>query len=168
MKSVSVTFLLLVLCLPLPACRKFHHRPNNVPSSAAWVDGAFVFCQAGTEIGKYSCTVYKDTTGEVLVDGLFVLSHSLPSDKTGLRYAYYQGDIGLEDARALTLVEASEYLFEETLKTISSHGNTQAIDCGRTTISKPDEGVFACVESASQKWKPFKAIYSNSLRIPLT
>ena len=170
-KTALIVLILLTLCLIFPGCRKLHLRPRNVPSSAVWADGTFIDCIDGTNAGQYSCTVYEGTTGEILADGLFVFDHPSSSDKAELRYSYYHGKIVLEDGRALTDVQASELdpsqrVFDNTLKSISSHGRVPGTNCGTTTMSRPDNRVSECAKAAFENRKPFQASYSDKDPIP--
>jgi len=65
-----------------------HFRPASVPTSAVWVDNTFVDCSVDTQARANRCTVYKDDTGEILADGLFVLNTTYEGvDKSQLHYA---------------------------------------------------------------------------------
>jgi hypothetical protein len=124
----------------LVGCKGMHSRPESVPSSAVWVDDVFIDCSVETQSKANRCTVYKDTTGEILADGLFVLNNSRrPADKSELHYAAFgKGVIYLEDARMLVQREPSRRdpsnrIVGERLKTIAARGSIEALDCNNAT-----------------------------------
>jgi hypothetical protein len=108
--STKVSAVLVVLLTCLLGCRQQYHRPANVPSSAVWVDGAFIDCSVEQQSKANRCTVYRDRTGEILADGLFVLNTSLrEAHSSELRYvAFGNRLIYLADARTLVPWAASE------------------------------------------------------------
>ncbi len=101
MKSRKLILIALASCIFPSGCDRFHRRPENVPSSAVWIDGAFIDCTVAEHSNANRCTVFKDKTGEVLAEGLFVLDSSLgAATKADLRYAGFRDKtILLEDAR---------------------------------------------------------------------
>src|ERR1700693_4155622 len=108
--STKISTVLVALLTCLLGCRQQHHRPANVPSSAVWVDGAFIDCSVEQQSKANRCTVYRDRTGEILADGLFVLNTSLrEADSSELQYAAFGHRlIYLADARTLVPWAASE------------------------------------------------------------
>jgi hypothetical protein len=76
--------------LGLYGCGEYHHRAGGIPSSATWVDGTFIDCSVDTEAMANRCTVYKDDSGEILADGLFILSSTgKAAEPTALDYAAF-------------------------------------------------------------------------------
>jgi len=159
MKCIS--FYLLVC---LSGCYKFHFRPNNVPYSAVWVDGTFIECSVETRAKADRCTVYKDGTGEILADGLFLLNTShAAADKSELHYAAFgNGIIYLSDARKLVLWLPSERdptrrVINERLRAIAARGGKEVIDC-HDADGRPD-AVADCALRALADGRPFYAKY---------
>src|SRR5580693_5565212 len=103
----TITGLFLIVCLL--GCKGTHSRPASVPSSAVWVDRAFVDCSVERQSSADHCTVYKDDTGEILAEGLFVLKTShLAAEKSELNYAAFgERGIYLDDLRILVQRTAS-------------------------------------------------------------
>jgi hypothetical protein len=97
--------LLLVLFLCLFGCKRgtTPTRPATVPASAVWVDGVFIECSVETKSQANRCTIYNDSTGEILRSGLFILSGGgREATKAELKYAAFGGQvIYLQDARLL-------------------------------------------------------------------
>lgn len=152
----------LALCASLAGCRNFHWRPNNVPSSAVWVDGTFVTCDVDASMKADRCTVFEEKTGTILVDGLFVLDSSKrEASKTELHYvAVKDRTIFLADARTLSLMLASDRdpsnsRITESLKSISASGAAQPINCGKSPTNEPDEKTVDCALNAFEKRTPF-------------
>src|ERR1700747_1561905 len=69
---------ILLGCFPLFALAGCfgHSRPNGVPASATWADHVFIQCSPEVQSEADRCTVYRDDSGEILADGLFVISKS--------------------------------------------------------------------------------------------
>lgn len=135
-------------------------RPEGVPSSAVWVDNVFIDCSVETQAKANRCTVYKDTTGEILTDGLFVLKSShRAADKSELRYAAFgERGIYLEDARILLQREASRRdpsnrIIDERLKSIASKGGIEALDCNNAT--QKSDASLECALKAFANNQPF-------------
>ena len=158
-KSISCC---LLICLS--GCNSFHFHPNNVPHAAVWVDGTFIECSVETPAKADRCTVYKDDTGEILADGLFLLNTShAAADKSELKYAAFgSGIIYLSDARKLVLWVPSERdpthrIINERLRAIACSGGKQVTDChdadGKTGA------VADCALRAFADGKPFYAMY---------
>lgn len=129
----SVSFCVLIW---LTGCNGFHFRPKNIPRSAVWVDGTFIECSDETQVRADRCTVYKDDTGEILADGLFVLNTSRSAaDKSELQYAAFgNGTIYLSDARRLVLWVPSERnpisrTIDDRLSAFAGRGATEVIEC---------------------------------------
>ncbi len=84
---------LLAACNPTP---KPPERPSGVPPAAVWaggVDGGhWVDCKVEADKPGNPCTVYHDTTAEVVASGLFVLrsSHKAASPDQ-LQYDFFDG-----------------------------------------------------------------------------
>jgi len=166
MKTASIGLLLFWLSTLLSGCSRFHFRPKGVPSSAVWVDGAFIDCSIDKMIKKNRCTVFDDHTGEILAEGLFALANPGAAGKSELQFAAY-GDrkIFLQDTNILSLEEASERdptnrLIDDRLKSLATRGGVTAANCGKTTTNKPEEQVSACAKTAFESRKPFYVTYS--------
>lgn len=157
----SIRFCLLIC---LSGCNRFHFRPNNVPHSAVWVDGTFIECSVETRAKADRCTVYKDDTGEILADGLFLLNTShAAADKSELKYAAFgNGAIYLSDARKLVPWAPSERdptrrIINERLRAIAARGGREVIDC-HDADGRPG-AVANCALRALADGKPFYAKY---------
>src|SRR5215831_143463 len=161
---VSLTgIILIVLCLCLSACHGTHPRPSSVPPSAVWVDNTFIDCVVETKPKANRCTVYKDDSGEVLADGLFLLNTShAAAESSELHYAAFGNRIiYLQDARMLVPWVASERdpthrLINQRLKILASKGSSDAIDC---RDSPSPEAASECVLTAFADGKPFYIRY---------
>jgi hypothetical protein len=105
-KSICV---LVVICLS--GCKTRPHRPANVSASAVWIDGVFIECSVAEASHANRCTVYKDSSGEVQISGLFQLSGAgRKAEETELRYQAFDGSrILLQDARTLYPILLLEY-----------------------------------------------------------
>src|SRR5260370_36383263 len=89
MKTPQATIALIVLVACLSAC-EYHYRPADIPSTAQWADSTFIDCSVEKQPNANRCTVYKDDTGEILADGLFVLKTSHVAAKSSeLHYAAF-------------------------------------------------------------------------------
>lgn len=157
----SISFCLLIC---LSGCNRFHFRPNNVPHSAIWVDGIFIECSVETRAKADRCTVYKDDTGEILADGLFLLNTShAGTDKSELKYAAFgNGAIYLSDARKLVPWVPSERdptrrIINERLRAIAARGGREVIDC-HDADGRPG-AVANCALQALADGRPFYAKY---------
>jgi hypothetical protein len=164
MKIFHVKPITLYLLVCLSGCNSFHFRPKGVPHSAVWVDGTFIECSVETRAKADHCTVYKDDTGEILADGLFLLNTSLAAaDKSELRYAAFgNGSIYLSDARKLIPWVPSERdptrrIINERLRAIAARGGTEVIEC-HDADAKPGAAAD-CALRALADGKPFYAKY---------
>jgi hypothetical protein len=156
-----ISFCLLVC---LSGCNRFHFRPNNVPRSAVWVDGTFIECSVETRAKADHCTVYKDDSGEILADGLFLLKTShAAADKSELQYAAFgNGSIYLSDARKLVPWVPSDRdptrrIINERLSAIAARGREEVTDCDGAD-GKP-HAAADCALRAFGDGKPFYAKY---------
>lgn len=143
----------------MQGCAQNPNRPFDVPASAAKVDGAFIQCSVETASLANRCTVYKDTTGDVLISGLFVLSGAgREATSADLKYAAFDGTrIYLEDARALYPVLLDEgSAMQERLRLLAGEG---AIRCGRVGSGRKPEDEFDCARTALTSKKPFYVYY---------
>jgi hypothetical protein len=154
----------LCLLVCLSGCNSFHFRPKNVPRSAVWVDGIFIECSVETRAKADHCTVFKDDTGEILADGLFLLNTShAAADKSELHYAAFgNGSIYLSDARKLVPWVPSERdptrrIINERMRAIAARGGKEVIDC-HAADGKPG-AVADCALRALADGKPFYAKY---------
>ena len=162
MKTCPANFLSISLLVCLQGCSGHPHRPANVPSRAVWVDGTFIDCSVETQSKANRCTVYKDDTGEILADGLFVLNTSHgAADISELHYAAFGNRIiYLEDARTLVQWVASERdptnrVINDRLKALATHGAGQAIDCRKVATNGKAEELSECAVRAFADRKPF-------------
>jgi hypothetical protein len=156
----------LFLAVSLLGCEGTHSRPAGVPSSSVWVDNTFVDCSVERQSGADHCTVYKDDTGEILAEGLFVLKTSyLAAEKSELHYAAFgERGIYLDDLRILvqrtaSLRDPSHRIIDERLKTIASKGGSDVLDC--TSMKTPGKADVPteCALSAFDRRRPFWVRY---------
>jgi len=154
----------------LYGCGKYHHRPGGVPSSATWVDGTFIVCAIETEAKANRCTVYKDDSGEILADGLFVLnSTGRAADSASLDYAAFgKRKIYLANTGVLVPFVASERdpsnrLVHDTLVKFAGPSAGGAIDCGKSPTTPIADELGACGLQAFAESKAFYLHYDLSL-----
>jgi hypothetical protein len=147
-------------------CKGMHSRPSSVPHSAVWVDGTFVDCSADMQSKANRCSVYKDDSGEILAEGLFVLGTTdKGADNSELHFvAFGEQGIYLDDLKILrqrtaTDRDPSHRVFDERLKTIASKGGTNALDCGEWTATGDADTVTECALAAFEHKKPFYVRY---------
>jgi hypothetical protein len=166
MKICSPKFICAFLFVYLSGCKGTHSRPASVPPSAVWVDNTFVDCSVEPQSRADRCTVYKQDTGEILADGLFVLNSSNEAaDKSELHYAAF-GDEGiyLEDARILlhrvaTHRDPSNRIMDDRLKALASRGRTEAIDCSYVKADEKIDTAGECALKAFAARRPFYVRY---------
>ncbi len=162
MKTCRVNLIFISLLVYMQGCSGHPHRPANVPRSAVWVDSTFIDCSVEKQSNANRCTVYKDDTGEILADGLFVLntSHSA-ADTSELHYAAFGNRlIYLEDARTLVPWVVSERdptnrIINDRLRALATHGAGQAIDCRKAATNGKVEELSECAVRALSDRKPF-------------
>lgn len=166
MRSRWSTIICLFLIVYLSGCEGRHSRPAGVPPSAVWVDNTFVDCSLDTQSKGDRCTVYKDDTGEILAEGLFLLNSShLAAEKSELHYvAFGERGIYLEDLSILVQRTASQQdpshrVLDERLRTLASKGGTQAVDCAKATTLGKTDATAECALSAFANRKPFFVHY---------
>jgi hypothetical protein len=139
------------ILVALSGCDRLHRRPSVVPRSAVWIDHTFIDCSAEKQSKGNACTVYKDDTGEILADGLFLLNYpARAASEPELRHYAAYGDhtIFLEDAKLLmqksaTRRDPSEQVIRQRLETLASRDATSAIDC-----NEPGERIAKCATDA--------------------
>lgn len=156
---ILVLFVVLVCS---SACDSYHHRPNGVPLSAVWVEHVFIDCSVEKQRDADRCTVYKDDTGEIIADGLWVLNPPWGStDVSTLHYmAYGHDEIYLDDARALALISPSERDPQiQLLKQLATRGDTRVIDCNRTSNNGLNSEISKCALRAFAARQPFYVRY---------
>lgn len=144
------------------ACDSYHHRPNGVSLSAVWVDHVFIDCSVERKWSADRCTVYKDDTGEILADGLWVLDTTGgPADPSTLHYiAYGHGTIYFDDAEFLILTSPSERDPQiSLLRQLATRGNNQVIDCNRIPNNGLNSEVSKCGLKAFTAQQPFYVRY---------
>jgi hypothetical protein len=162
MGIVRREYVLSAMLVCVSGCRGAHPRPPDVPSSAVWVDHAFVDCSVDRQSKANRCTVYKDVSGEVLAEGLFLLNTShAAADKSELRYAAFGHGINyLQDARLLVPWVASERdpsrrIIDERLRALASSGSKQPIRCQTAETSTSDGADSECALRAFASRQPF-------------
>ncbi|HKF50972.1 MAG TPA: hypothetical protein VKB26_01560 [Candidatus Acidoferrales bacterium] len=152
--------LLVLVCLS--SCDYYHHRPNNVPLSAKWVDHVFIDCSAEKQWDADRCTVYKGDTGQILADGIWILNTTFGSaDPSTLHYiAYGHGTIYFDDAQFLMLTSPSEKDPQVLLlKQLATHGDAQAIDCNLIPNNSQISELSKCALNAFAVRRPFYVKY---------
>jgi hypothetical protein len=157
LRGIHICVFILVA---LSGCDRLHRRPSVVPRSAVWIDHTFIDCSAEKQSKGNACTVYKDDTGEILADGLFLLDYpARAASEAELRHYAAYGDhtIFLEDAKLLmqksaTRRDPSEQVIRQRLETLASRDATSAIDC-----NEPGERIAKCALDAFAAKKPFFA-----------
>jgi hypothetical protein len=129
-----------------------------------WVDGTFIDCSVAEEARANRCIVYREQTGEILADGLFVLNTSLrEAGSSDLHYAAFGNRIiYLADARTLVPWVASERdpihrIINERLRALAIGGAGEPIDCQKVTTNEDERS--ECVTRAFADRKPFYARY---------
>jgi len=162
MGIVRREYILGALLVCAPGCKGTHPRPATVPSTAVWVDHTFVDCSVDRQSKADRCTVFKDDSGEVLAEGLFLLNTShAAADESELRYAAFgHGVIYLQDARLLVPWVASgrdpsHRLIDERLRTLASSGSKRAIRCQTAETSTSDGADSECALKAFDSHQPF-------------
>lgn len=157
-KSICMLFF---ICLS--GCKTSPHRPANVPASAVWIDGVFVDCSVKESTLANRCTVYKDSTGEVQVSGLFELSGAGREAKQAeLRYMGFDGTrIWLQDARTLNPVFLLEYAVPGMASKLVALAGRDALDCGRVTRNQRPNTASDCARKAFDNRKPFYVSYDQ-------
>jgi hypothetical protein len=173
MRVGPLRFLALWLLVCLQGCQRLHLRPENVPSSAVWVDNTFVDCSVEAQSRANRCTVYRDDSGEILADGLFRLSTVYapadstvyaPAEKSELRYAAFgNGMIYLQDARVLVQCAASDRdpsrrIVTNRLKALAIGNSSKVIDCNEHSSEKSDDPA-TCAIKALEGQKAFYVRY---------
>jgi hypothetical protein len=166
MRTCWSVLTVLVLIFSLLSCEGIHPRPRNVPYSAVWVDNTFVDCFVEPPFKANRCTVYKDNSGDILAEGLFVLdSTDVAADKSELRYAAF-GDqvIYLDDLRRLRLRapsprDPSRRIFHARLKSIASKNGAVGVDCGNARATGSADLISECVFTSVGHKTAFYASY---------
>jgi hypothetical protein len=160
-------FWLTSACLSifLLGCMESRPRPANVPSSATWVDNTFIDCSVESPSKGDRCTVYKDDSGRVLADGLFVSKTFHEGvGKPELQFAAFaHGMIYLQDARILVHVAPSERdpshrTVIERLEALAMKGSSTATDCSKVGAGKAD-ATSACALKAFAEHRAFYFCY---------
>ncbi len=160
----TLIFPFLMVCLL--GCKQPHYRPAGVPSSAVWVDNSFVDCSIEIRSDANRCTVYKDSTGEILADGLFVLNSShLAAEKSDLQYvAFGKQGIILKDLRTLEQRTASQQdpsnrLIDSRLRTLAFQGGVEPVNCGSVDPVGSTDARANCALNAFRERAPFYLRY---------
>jgi hypothetical protein len=114
--------------------------------------------------------VYKDATGEILADGLFVLNTShTAADSSALRYsAFGNRVIFLADARKLVPTVTTERdptnrLINDKLRDFAAHGSGQVTDCRRSRTAPTTDDLSECGNRAFAERKPFYVRYYREI-----
>jgi hypothetical protein len=165
MRISGTAFILAALFACASGCKGTHPRPANVPSSAVWVDNAFIDCSVESPSKGDRCTVYKDDSGRVLADGLFVLKTTHEGvDKPGLQFAAFaHGMIYLQDARILVHIapsarDPSHRTVIERLEALAMKGSSTATDCSKVGAGKAD-AISSCALKAFTEHRAFYFCY---------
>ncbi|HXM97526.1 MAG TPA: hypothetical protein VN982_03535 [Candidatus Dormibacteraeota bacterium] len=123
-------------------------------------------CSVDLKSKGNDCTVYRDKTGEILADGLFVLNTTRrAADSSELRYAAFGNrGIYLQDAHVLVQSTAStrdpsSRIMANRLKTFASMGGLAAIDCNAVNPTQNTATATECALSAFAARKPFYVRY---------
>ena len=172
MRAYNSALLFPLLAVSLLGCDATHSRPSSVPSTAVWVDHAFIDCSTGTPSNANRCTVYKDDTGEILADGLFILNSShFAAAKSDLRYiAFGKRRIYLENAtwlveEAPTGRDPSYRIVDEELKKLASSGGPETpINCNKSDSLPTVDAMTECAMKAFIESRPFFVRYYQPIR----
>jgi hypothetical protein len=150
----------------LLGCKVSHPRPTGVPPSAVRVDNTFVDCSIEPRSDANRCTVYKDDTGEILAEGLFVLNTShLAAEKSDLRYAAFgkQGiilhDLRILEQRTASQRDPSHRIIDERLKILASKGGLEPLDCRNANAVGATDASAECALKAFAVRRPFYLRY---------
>jgi hypothetical protein len=135
------------------------HRPGNVPTSAVWVNGAFIECSVRAELQVNDCAVYKDSTGEVLESGWFILSSTgREATRAELKYTGYGAHvIHLQDEHLLMVGDITGMY--NKLVFLAGHRSIEPLNCGRVILEEPNAASSACALKAFANRKPFFVWY---------
>jgi hypothetical protein len=166
MRAYNSALLFPLLAASLLGCAT-HSRPSNVPSTAVWVDHAFIDCSTGTPSNANRCTVYKDDTGKILADGVFTLNSSgFAAAKSDLRYiAFGNRRIYLENAtwlvqEAPTDRDPTYRIVDEELKKFASPGGPETpINCNKSDLLSTVDEMTKCAMKAFVESHPFIVRY---------
>ena len=143
-----------------------HPRPANVPSSAVWADNAFVECSIDPQSHLNRCTVFKDKTGEILADGLFILDSSgAAAQKSELHYAGFgEKGIYLRDLRVLLELrpgprDPSNRIIDKELEDLASKGGLTPVNCNSADSSTAIHALADCAINAFAAKRSFYVRY---------
>jgi hypothetical protein len=166
--KVSIRLIGFTACLAtaLLGCERFNPRPSDVPSSAVRVDKTFIDCSAESESRGNRCTVYREDSGEILADGLFLtMTTHVTVDKSELQYAAFgHGMIYLQNGRVLEHVAPSKgdpslKKITERLEALAMKGSSKAIDCNAAGAVRKAEDCSACARRSFADGKAFYFSY---------
>jgi hypothetical protein len=73
----------------------------------------------------------------------------------------------LSSALASAQIDPEDQLISEKLTSLSSSNNGQTIDCGSTSLYKPEDKVSLCARTAFDDHKPFLVLYSGPVLGPI-
>jgi len=163
------TFVCILLSFCLSACNLSPRRPAGVPASATYVDHTFIECSFVQHSNANLCTVYKDDTGEILAEALFVLNGTLRAvSQSELQYAGFgHRVIDLKNGRSLVprdAIEATDRdptnrVILDRMKDLSGVHAAKAIDCGRgelpIELARATDSPSECALRALAEGKPF-------------
>jgi hypothetical protein len=145
---------------------KLNFRPSNVPQSAVWVDGIFIDCSADAKSKADRCAVFGSSSGEVLAEGLFVLSSTYEGvEQSKLRFValgeqgIYLDDLQVLHQRTATERDPSHRVFRARLDQVASKGGSNARDCGEWAAIGWADTVTECALTAFANGKPFYVRY---------
>jgi hypothetical protein len=134
------------------------------------VGGTFITCSVDAEAKANRCTVYKDDSGDILADGLFVLySSGKAADRAALDYAAFgKRIIYLANTGELVPLVASERdptnrLMHDALVKFAAPSTDQPIDCGKSPMTPVSDELAACGMHAFAEGKGFYLRYDREL-----
>ena len=165
MKAHWPVFALLLSLICILGCHGLHSRPASVPASAVWVDNTFVYCSIEMPSSNH-CTVYRDASGEILADGLFILSGThAAAEKSDLQYvAFGEHGIYLADARVLVKLvpgprDPSIRIVDAQLKTLASKDGKKPVDCDNADSMLTTDAMAECAITAFEAKRAFYLRY---------
>lgn len=147
----------------LLGCKASPRRPANVPASGVWTEGVFIDCSVEETSRSNRCTVYNDSSGEVQVSGLFVLSGAgREAQGAELQYMAFDGRrILLRDARTLDPVLLVEFVVPGMANRLATLAGPGAVNCGRVTRNQDPRGASDCALKAFANKNAFYVSYDE-------
>jgi hypothetical protein len=164
MRAFCTNSVLLLLVSCCSGCKTTPRRPNNVPASAVRIEGVFIDCSIEETSHANRCTVYKESSGEVQVSGLFALSGAgREASGAELRYVAFDGSrIWLQDARTLQPVWLEEYAAPGMVNRLAALAGGDAENCGRVARNQKPRKASDCARRAYADRRPFFVSYDQN------